>query len=286
MSETKEAGAVPAPMDARPKGFEFGLGEALAYLTTQMAAANSVHARKLGDYGDEELWAQFTGDGFQLVREAAAPLVHQHKFRTVMGLTDYIAAHPVDDAPGILFVGDDKVYADCAYGSREGAQCVLRLEPSEEYQALEKLMEGVGQKELWRALISDLDGCFDTTLLLQVSNLEFADDSKATVKIDAAGLGDATARACFRVTTTGEGGPSSATLTLDWTWRGRIWRCFEDQADIALRLELMKKKDGGLVFIFHPKRLSEVVDNHRQRLVERIKAAAPERFTVHEGAYC
>lgn len=286
MSEKQEAGALPAPMDGRPKGFEFGLGEALAYVTSQMAAANSVHARKLGDYGDQELWAHFTGDGFDMAKTPAPPLVHQHKFRTVTGLLDYLTEHPVDDAPGIIFVGEEKVYADAAYGSREGHRATLPLDHSEEYAALCQLMEGVGQKKLWRLLIGDLDGCFDMALLLQVSNLEFADDSRATVKIDASGLGDAAARQCFRVSLAGADGPASATLTLDWTWRGRVWRCFEEECDIAVRLELVKLKDGGLLFVFHPKRLSEVIDNHRQRLVERIRAGAPERFTVHEGAYC
>ena len=288
MSDGNVADAVGSlPMDGAPDVRDgLGLVHGLAYLVQQVAAANSVHAARLGDYGEKELWAAFDGDGFGLVERDRAPVAYGHGFKTLQGLCDYMESHKVDGAQGIAFVGDKVIKADCAYGSHSGAKCNLQMDHSEEYEALVKLFEGVSQKELWRILVTELHGCVEPELLLMIGGLEIAGGDKFQVRIDHTGLSESTGSSAFVVNTlAADGSPSQARIKCDWSWTGRVWKCFPEQCRIDLRLELVKLKDGGVAFVFHPRRLSEVMDAHRAALVDALKGMVPENVTVHEGTY-
>jgi len=243
-------------------------------------------------FGDHENECKAVYDGNGAVELYDFPIKHppvarDHRFTTLDGLKDYLSSdHCKDD--GVIFVSANHVDVDLQYKQHnENAQFVsLRLEPSEEFRALEFLMKGdVGQKDLWRALITTLHGCLDQSLLMTIQQIDFKAAEQDTVKIDVSGITSNAGGRHVEVTYPATGGEGSQTTTLevDWKWTGRIWECFDREFEIDLRLEL--DTSDGLSFTFHPRRLESVMRTARLALVDHIADGLPKQFTVHEGEY-
>lgn len=209
----------------------------------------------------------------------------KHQFKTLGGFIDYMNSSHCKADSGVVFVGSGVVLADLKY-QVPGAEhtAALQLEFSEEYNALQKLFKGVGQRELWRLLITSLDGCLPPDLLLQVGSIKIEDSKNVSSKIQNSGLADHAASAVMKMSTVdGKGNPMQYEIGLDWTWNGRIWEAFDYQFPIPIRLELDVE---GPKFTFHPRRLETILRDARLLLIGELTkglSATEGRFTVHEG---
>jgi hypothetical protein len=209
-----------------------------------------------------------------------------HTFTSLEGFIDYLNSVRSGDGSGIIFVGADKVLAHLDYMAIVNQTASLPLAKSEEFTALAGLFSGVNQKDLWRALLTKLDGCLPLELLLQISNLNIKVTGESALAVERVGLESKREAQSIRVTCDDAKGKGSQTadIGVNWTWKGRIWEAFDQEFEIELTMEIDTK--NGLVFRFHPKRLEKVMRAARLALVAQIKGqVTADRFTVHEGSY-
>lgn len=209
----------------------------------------------------------------------------KHQFKTLGGFMDYLNSGHCKSDNGVVFVGSGVVLADLQY-QVPGAEhtAALQLEFSEEYNALQKLFKGVGQRELWRLLITSLDGCLPPDLLLQVGSIKIEDSKNVNSKIQNSGLSEKATSAVMKMSTVdGKGNPQQYEIGLDWLWNGRIWEALDHQFGIPIRLELDVE---GPKFTFHPRRLETILRDARMLLISELTkglSGTEGRFTVHEG---
>jgi hypothetical protein len=210
-----------------------------------------------------------------------------HVFQTLDGLIAYLASAHCAKDDGILFVGDDLIHADLQYQQRGTHRAKLPLVKSEEYKALERLMAGVPQKELWRLLLSKLDGCLPLELMLQASNIQIKGEYVSDTKIERTGLGNSNTAQVTRITYTAPDGKGTKTSDIgtNWAFMGRIWEAYDEQFEIPLTLEIKTEDVKEPLFIFHPRRLDKVLREAKLALVGELNERIVGAFTVHEGTY-
>lgn len=232
-------------------------------------------------------------DGFKVHTQKLTTFERSHNFVTLEGFADYLNSTHAKDDNGIIFVGPDRVFADLIYGlgdderkSVETHTLNLALGESEEFKALRRFFSPINQRDLWKLLITKLDGCIDPKLLLAIGSIRVAAAQEAKAEIDFSGLSSGAKSASVKVNfTTKEGSQASGPIRVDWTFTGRIWESFANPYVIPLRLEL-EETDKGIVFTFHPRSLESVLRQARADLVAEISSKVPaDRFTVHEGTY-
>lgn len=226
-----------------------------------------------------------TGGNLELVEYQKERPTRNHQFATLVGLIEYLnSKHCVED-DGILFVSRRQIRAELKYRTTDRSLCNLTLEHTSEYNAFQRLVrpEGHTQRDLWRLLITDLDGCVSKALLLAISQIKIKATEEANITIDSTGLANSDSRGSATVLFNDPSGKGqhTANIPLDWDWTGQLWTCFEEQSEIGLRLELAN--DNGLKFHFHPIRIERVVETTHQRMVENIREQLPPQFTVYEG---
>jgi hypothetical protein len=153
-------------------------------------------------------------------------------------------------------------------------------------------MGGVDQRTLWRLLVTDLADAMDNELFLSVGKIQVAAKRGSDVEIDVSGLSNESSesRIEVRFPQNAQGDMKSAQIQTDWSWKGRIWECFEREYEIQLRLEL--KVDEGLAFHFHARRLQQVLRDARRELVTHVRDEvktvpefAVEHVSVYEGEW-
>jgi len=142
----------------------------------------------------------------------------------------------------------------------------MPLNPTPAYAALDLLMRGVNQKQLWRLLITDLHERISSELLLQVSKIRSNVRAGAEADIQVTGVTNRSEHSAFDLTFGSKDQPTgTAAVGLDWDWTGRLWQCWDAEYAISLRLEL--EVDGnGLRFRFHPRALEDVLLRAREEL--------------------
>jgi len=212
------------------------------------------------------------------------PLKRNHIFTTLEGFTDYLTSKHCAEDSGIIFVGGGDIVVDMRYGDLLPQRARLPLNHSEEYSSLINMMGGLKQKELWRELITAQDGCLPPDLLLAIGQIQTSITGEGSAEVDNVGMGGSSSSNTVSVTFPKIGGKEqgTATIQVDWTWTGRVWSAFEHMSTLDLRLEI-QQGETGLLFIFHPKRLDKMRDDTRLALVEHLKGAGLNNFTVHEG---
>lgn len=222
-----------------------------------------------------------------VIKEISKPVMTRgHSFSTLEGFLDYLNSAHTEKDHGIIFVGEKLVRANLRYDQAiEHHNVMLELEESDELTALRKLFEGVYQKNLWRMLITDLDGHIDDDLLLSIAQLSMASKAESEAVIDATGIvaGSQSNQVAIMFKSKNDAS-ERANLRVDWIFHGRMWACFKREYDVRLRLEL-DATSSGLRFIFHARGLEDVLSAARADLVSEIDTKIPkDRFTVHEGS--
>lgn len=216
------------------------------------------------------------------------PFERSHAFATLDGLVDYLGSKNCEGDGGVIFVGEEQILCDLRYGKPGVHRSTLALTESEEFLALGRLAEGVGQKQLWRLLTTKLFGCVSEELLLGISSLTLVAKQEAEADIQTLGLVKASGREELKIVFPAKNGEGSqaAQIAKTWEFEVRIWECFPQTFKIETSLEVEKTKEGGLVFIFHPRRLETVCRIARLNLVAVLKSRVEaEKFTVHEGEF-
>lgn len=224
------------------------------------------------------------------------PPKKSHIFDTLQGFTSYLNSEHCEVTTGdpvvpgrkhIVFVGGEYVTANLSYSSNEVHAAALSLFIAEEFEALMKLREGVGQKELWRVLVTDLADSFGgPQLRLAISNLDLKHTEERQVEISDMGLeeegGKRYAQLTYPSLTTGET-EEQKTVALDWTYTGRFRECYDYQITVPVRIEVTIE-DKAPLFTFHCIGLPTIIRQYREALATHIRnELSDDRYTVHEG---
>lgn len=224
-------------------------------------------------------------DGQSELKEFSKPPVERHhSFLSVDGFVDYLNSEHCKNG-GIIFVDSSGVKADLNYLTHGEQFVTLPLKDSEEYSALRNLMRGVDQPALWELLVTKLNDCISSDLLLAIGSMKVHRKSESESKINVTGIRDSKGvQSTIIQYQQKDGTPQEAEIKVDWTFKGRIWECFDKEFEIKLRLVI--SVDDHIVFRFVPIRLDKVLLEARQALVKEIhNNLTPERFTVHEGTH-
>lgn len=229
------------------------------------------------------------------------PVEFSHSFLSLEAFLEFLNGPECAKASGVVFVGERAVTADLYYLSHTPRTAHLKLDFSEEFLALIKIFfapvptpaageaRGDGNwtssKDLWRLLVSDLDGCLPDSLTLAVKSLQICSTSVSDMKISDLGIGDGggstTIDVSYKDKSSGE--PVSKEIDTDYVWHGRVFETFASPTKINLRMEM--DVSDGVRFTFHPRRMREVMRVVRANLVEHIGDGVKEakRFVVYEG---
>lgn len=220
--------------------------------------------------------------GSQLLKIEKQLPSRNHQFSTLAGFLEYMNSWHAADDKGVVFVNGSNVVADLQYQKPGSHRAILRLEHSEEFNALNALFKGVSQKELWRLLMTKLHGCLSDTLLFEISSLKISGGDTVTSQIQKSGLANGESKRVMKIQNVDpKVGVGDFELSLEWTWTGRIWECYDTEYEIELHLELAF---DGPKFTFHPRRLDKVLNQAKQDLVGTLQGnLSANQFTVHEG---
>ncbi|MEN6536478.1 MAG: hypothetical protein ABFD89_22675 [Bryobacteraceae bacterium] len=213
------------------------------------------------------------------------PPLRGHKFTSLEGLIDYLNSDRSGIGTGVVFVGETQILAELAYMERRRETAGTALRESEEFRGLMELTKGVAQKRLWELLVTVLFDSMNKGLLLQIQNLGVKIEKDGEISIQRSGLTDAKVSAKMTITCAKAGkADERGEVNLDWTWKGRIWECWDREFEIPLTLEL--NVDEGLRFIFHPNRLETRLREARLALAAHLQGKLnSERFRVYEGTF-
>jgi hypothetical protein len=207
-----------------------------------------------------------------------------HSFGSLEGLLAFVnSAHC--GWPGVIMVNEKGIFVDPSYETNRDDRLTMPATFSDAYKALGKLAQGIGQRNLWRLLVTDLAEAIRPAgkLLSFIQGVNIRAESKNEVTISAAGETDQSGGSVLTVTYPGKGGASAeARIDVEWTWRGRIWDTFAKEYEIPLRLEIVPGSEGVL-FTFHPRCLSDVLRRMRLDLVAEIAEKIPKHYSVYEG---
>lgn len=197
------------------------------------------------------------------------PLIN-HKILTLKGFADYI--NKTDDSNTIIFVDENEILADFNVNKNHKYRAYCPLTPTKSFKCLQQLFSGAAQKQLWRMLVTELDGCFDPSLECYIGSIQFSESTEKKIEISNAGLINGTANRAQRINfqPTSNSNIQSVDIPMNWLWKGKIWDCFDSVAEINLRLEI-ENDDGKLIFIFHPKSLEEMIRAQKELLVDQLK---------------
>lgn len=204
---------------------------------------------------------------------------------TLYTLEDFVAFFNTDfPDPVMIFVQLDGIFADLAYQTHKNHHVVMPLLFSAEFNALTQLIQGVGQKDLWKLLITDLDGCLPETLLAAIGRIQVSTKTEGQCEIKSTGETIQEGKSGIKIVFQPKEGAEfkEATIPLDWEWKGRIWECFDEVCSIRLRMEIDTK--NGMRFIFNPRQLDRVLTQHRQALVQKLRDDLPG-FYIYQGTY-
>lgn len=212
------------------------------------------------------------------------PVCRDHQVTTLPSFAGYLAER-APDANGLVWVGEKSVVADLAYLSQNPQRVTMCLREAEEFEALRKLCsQAWSQRELWRLLVTDLDGCIDRSLALQIRGIRTTGKAETNIEIEPSGLTSGSAGSTIAVTYRDPSGAGAHTAEIadQFDWRGRIWECFGVLFTVGLRLEL-EVGEKGLTFRFWPRRIETELARARLALVDALRQQVPAGYTVHEG---
>lgn len=195
----------------------------------------------------------------------------------------YIETSRGDDTNNrsIVFVNDQGAYAQLNYPDKVAARFVsMPFLFTKSFRSLSALHRGVGGKDLWRRLVTDLSGSMDASIAAMVRSVSLNQSSETKVDITEMGLeggGHATkVRLGF--------GENATDLPLDYEYKGPVWQCDrEREISVKMRLEL-SLDEGMLLFTFHPIELPTVIEEARNAIVSRLREKLADKgVEVYDG---
>ena len=212
-----------------------------------------------------------------------SPPCRSCSFSTVASLIAYLKDRNDGKTDVELFVGKSKVWAIFNPTSNHEDVCEMFLRPSEEYEAMLVLEDGKTPQELFKLLRTSLagDGCMDPQLLMAVSNIQLADSSETNWKMDAVGIASGGSERKIRLRAEVNGKECDVSSLTDWTWKGRIWECFDNEYPV--QLAMLAELKPHLTLSFTPARLQTVLRQAQADLIELLKAGVPENVRVYAG---
>lgn len=232
-----------------------------------------------------------TDAGKSEIREYSKPPAPRD--HALYSLDDFVLFLKSDHAKdgGVITVNENDVVADLAY-TKHSTFCVrLPLKFSTEFLALQELFKGIGHRELWSKLISDLDGCIDEALLASLSMIHVSASTVGNTEIKSTGVQSASISAKVDILCQAKEGADKTPVSMktEWTFTGRLWEYYDETCEIDLRMEVDvagKENEKKLVFKFHPKKLERIKSDMRASLVERLRGElSAEKFTVIQGDF-
>lgn len=239
------------------------------------------------------------GDGHTEVVSYAKPVEYLHSFRTVEGLVGYLnSRHCGGVENGIVFVGRKKVYANIAYHSNQSQGAFMLLDFAEGFLGLRRLFDGVGPKDLWRLLVTQMWGTIDPALGADVRAIRIDSGSSNEIEIDDLGIvaRDGNQRT-LNISYPDGKELKNKQIRTEYQYEGRIFECMPNVYCITLRVEVLVS-NGSLIFKFHPRQFESVMTQARQDIVNALSDGQfdgigqptcapldPSRWTVHEGVY-
>ncbi len=253
--------------------------EALEYLVTtgkQLCSVIDVHSNS-----DETIkLVNATVSTFK-----AEPWCWNHKFGSLSGLLSFVNSAHCADRTGVIWVNRNGITVHPSYETNRSDRLALPATFSDAWNALQQLTHSIGQRNLWRLLVTDLAEAMPPTgaLLALIQNIKIKSASADEVTIGASGETSQAGASSLMVTYPGKTGASAeARIDVNWLWKGRIWDTFEKEYEVNLRLELVTGPEG-LTFTFHPRSIQDVLRQMRLDIVEQVQAKLPKHFTVYEG---
>ena len=261
-------------MDGKNEG---GVKDAAAYLV-------KLGEEKIAQVHDDgrTVWMQTPG-GIRDYRKVAAVPGRSHALHSLASLVDYVTGPFCDASKTTVFVSREKLYGDCRYGTDETQRLTMPLALSPEYVALQKLFAGVGQKDLWRLLVTDLAQALDPGLVLAIGSLERATKGSDVGTVDAT-TGLVSGSREFAVSVVSKGVSQEVKLQPNYLFSGPLVTAIEGKYEIGLRLD-MDSTDRGLVFRFHPIGLDRVWQSLLEDMAGMIRDQVPEIGGVYLGKY-
>lgn len=218
----------------------------------------------------------------------------KHEMNTIESLVQFIIDHghaKQDTPPNTLVfmepgrrLAEWRISAALRYRDFDPSTANVALLPSPEYLALEALFGGVSQRDLWRLLITDLRDMVDESLLLGISSLRASLKDEKQVDISPLGLGDAKGARRLKLTFAAAKGEGSLSqdLPTEWTFTIPIWESWTSTYEIKTTLEI--DTSDGLAFVFHPRRLHEVIRQARTDVAGYLRQSLPN-IDVYDGKF-
>lgn len=247
-------------------GYLYGLGADAEAFDKQIAQTETTTTKLVG-----------VGDNAEIIEYPRPVPDRSHSFSTLEGFISFLASDHVKTENGIVFVSDDAVTADIAYGKHKTDTATLSLERSAELSELACFFEPSMQRELWLSLIGELDGCFDESLFLSIAQLKMTKTNEAQATIQESGVVESGGSARIHVGY----GEKQTDIPVLWEWSGRAFECWDEGFNLECRLEVDARE--GLTFRFHPRRFGRFMDEARAKLVKELTSRLTNQFTVHEG---
>lgn len=192
--------------------------------------------------------------------------------------------------PGVhaVYIDKEAMYGLFNQGGHERkTQFKMELEHTEQYKAFLKITKGVGRQELWQLLATDLYGCLPAGLEFQIMNLRMYEDSKQEITIQPTGLKTGQASNAVKICYDDpKEGKKDLELGLDFTYKGTVWTCFDDEIQVPMRLVVSNTAEG-LHFRFFPRGLGSLLIAHHGRLSNEVAEMLSEldcAIPVYQGS--
>lgn len=223
------------------------------------------------------------GGNTKEVMEFNKPInTYSHNFLDIESFVDFMETRQNEEI--VVFVSEDRVEAEIGYGGHHIDKAYMQLTRSPEFNALRKLMAGIGRKALWELLVGDLHECIPEELLIRIGTINMRTVQKYESEINIIGLENGGSSEMMGLQFKGQNGEpvGNEKLETNWTYNGTIYSQRPSDLKYRIDLRLVLYKEDGLMFKFIPRRLDIVLNQARNDVVDELKFKLPA-VQVYQG---
>jgi hypothetical protein len=246
--------------------------EALEFLCAQAVKANG--PQRVGETDEGVVYVGTDGERFMVEHREVR---YENLCLTIPSLVTAIGLV----GEGRVWVNSKAIRADLAYGKHTTRVERMPLNLAEERDALEELMRGVNQRDLWELLATDLHGCLPPTLMLAVGSLKVSVKREENRDIEVTGVSSGGETRAIRIRYGTAKGDQETEIPGEWTWCGRWYQGWDKVYEVPLRLII--DTEDGLRFRFVPRRICAVQDQVLEDLVQHLDENTDDAVTVVAG---